>query len=770
MTPKQHVTIALIGNPNCGKTTLFNGLTGARQRVGNWPGVTVEKKTGYFNFEDARVEVVDLPGTYSLDAADGTDSLDEDIARQFVQSGEADLFINIVDASNLERNLYLTSQLADTGVPMLMALNMVDVAKTKGLAIDTEALEDLLGCPVVALVASQGNGITTLKQAVRQAVEQPQSATLVARLDETTEALVTHLQNLMKQEFDAKTSGHRWTVLRLLENTERSSEIMSAKIRDAAQAIHQQLQGDFDLLVADARYTLANQTYQSVVRQTGKVSRDITEQIDSVVLNRALGIPIFLLSMYLMFMLTINIGGAFIDFFDQAVGAILVDAFAQWLTSISAPEWLTVLLANGIGGGIQTIATFIPIIGFLYLCLSALEDSGYMARAAFVIDRLMRAVGLPGKSFVPLIVGFGCNVPAIMATRTLEQRRDRLVTIAMAPFMSCGARLPVYVLFAAAFFPNNAQNVVFGLYLIGIAAAMLTGLAIKHSLLRSESAPFIMELPPYHLPSPKSIAIHTWDRLKSFIIGAGRIIVPMVMVLNFMNALGTDGTFGHEDSESSVLAEVGRTIAPAFSPFGLDEQNWPAAVGIFTGILAKEAVVGTLNATYGSLNQHNVKQSDGEDFVLSTALTDAVTTIADNLTAAFKSWADPMGLTVGDLSNIEANARQQNVSAHTFGVMAQRFDGSAGAFAYLLFILLYFPCTAATAAIYRESGLRWALFVVTWTTGLGYGLATLWFQLANIARQPVTAAIWIAAIAATACIALIAMRLLGSRLQTPVAV
>jgi ferrous iron transport protein B len=335
-----------------------------------------------------------------------------------------------------------------------------------------------------------------------------------------------------------------------------------------------------------------------------------------------------------------------------------------------------------------------------------------------------------------LIVGFGCNVPAIMATRTLEHRRDRLMTIAMAPFMSCGARLPVYVLFAAAFFPANAQNIVFGLYLIGIAAAITTGLVLKHTLLQGEATPFIMELPAYHLPTLKGVLRHTWDRLKSFVFSAGRVIVPMVLVLNVLNAVGMDGSFGNEDSDNSVLAEIGRTIAPAFAPMGLDEQNWPAAVGIFTGVLAKEAVVGTLNATYTALAEEQDPEEE-EAFDLAQALSVAAATIPENLADALGGWSDPLGLEVGDLSDREAVAEENEISTGIFGAMAARFDGEAGAFAYLLFILLYFPCTAAIAAVYQESGMRWTLFVAGWTTGMAYGVATIVYQSANYASHPV---------------------------------
>jgi ferrous iron transport protein B len=769
---KSAYTIGLVGNPNCGKTTLFNALTGSKQRVGNWPGVTVEKKSGEYRLSEgtqmSRFEVVDLPGTYSLDVVDREVSLDEKVARDYVHANEADLIINIVDASNLERNLYLTSQLAEMRVPLLVVLNMVDVAESKGMKVDAEALSRQLGCPVVPVVASEGVGIDALKDAIKAAVaEQPRATALVeyqAALDHAIAGLAPRLEEAAK----ASGTSVRWLAVRLLEGDDLARQVAGPDLAHEARQRAATLGEDLDILVADARYGLAHHISKQAVKVSGQVGRDLTDRIDHIVLNRTLGIPIFLVMMYLMFMFTINIGGAFIDFFDQCAGALFVDGFAAAMAGLGAPEWLQVLLAKGIGGGLQTVATFIPVIGFLYLFLSVLEDSGYMARAAFVMDRFMRWVGLPGKSFVPLIVGFGCNVPAIMATRTLEHRRDRLMTIAMAPFMSCGARLPVYVLFAAAFFPQGAQNVVFGLYLIGIVVAVLTGLILKNSILKGEATPFIMELPPYHLPTFKGILIHTWDRLKSFMFRAGRVIVPMVLVLNFLNAVGTDGTFGNEDSDKSMLAEVGRAIAPAFSPMGLDEENWPAAVGIFTGVLAKEAVVGTLDAAYTALAESDaaasgVAPTEEEAFNLGDAVAGAFATIPANLADALGTWTDPLGLDVGDVSDQAAVAEEQEVSTGTFGAMASRFDGAAGAFAYLLFILLYFPCTAAIAAVYQESGPRWTAFVALWTTGMGYGLATLYYQAANYTRDPATALAWISAVLAGFASAYLFLRWQGQR-------
>ncbi|MCB1962114.1 MAG: Fe(2+) transporter permease subunit FeoB [Rhodocyclaceae bacterium] len=760
-----HFTVALVGNPNCGKTTVFNALTGSRQHVGNWPGVTVERKSGTYRHAGAAVDVVDLPGTYSLDVVDGEISLDEKLARDYVHANAATLIVNVVDASNLERNLYLTIELAEMGLPLLLVLNMMDVAAGKGLQVDPVALSHALGCPVVAMSASTGKGIEALREAVAAARHALPRAQAGVRYGATLGAAIDTLSPTLGAAAERAGVSARWLAVRALEGDDLAHAAAGPQVSAEAARLAATLSDDVDILVADARYALANRIAAGAVRTDGVLGRDTTERIDRVVLHRALGLPVFFAVMYLMFMFTINIGGAFIDFFDQFTGTLLVDGAGRALAAAGVPQWLTVLLAQGIGGGVQVVATFIPIIGCLYLFLSFVEDSGYMARAAFVMDRAMRAIGLPGKSFVPLIVGFGCNVPAVMSTRTLERRRDRLLTIAMVPFMSCGARLPVYVLFAAAFFPHGAQNVVFALYLTGIAAAVMTGLILKRTLLGGESAPYIMELPPYHLPTLRGVLTHTWSRLKSFVVGAGRIIVPMVLVINVLNSVGTDGSFSNENTDRSVLAAVGRSIAPAFSPMGLDADNWPAAVGIVTGVLAKEAVVGTLDAAYSALAATDAGDAapDAELTVLE-GLQAAFASVPVKLREALGSWADPLGLSVGDLSDSAASAEAQSVSSGTFGAMAARFDGAAGAFAFLLFILLYMPCSATVAAIAQEAGARWAVFVSAWTSGLAYGLATLAYQASTLGRHPTESLLWMGLVAAAIVTVLLALRYQGARL------
>jgi ferrous iron transport protein B len=761
---KTDFTVGLVGNPNCGKTTLFNVLTGSKQHVGNWPGVTVEKKTGEYSHAGKLIKLVDLPGTYSLEAADDQVSLDEKVARDYVASREADLIINIVDASNIERNLYLTSQLIEMRVPMILVLNMMDTVKQRGVKIDCEFLAEQLGCPVIPIVASTKEGISLLKTQVNNAANSnPIPSAHIMYADALEKAISAMAPDLISIAARYR-CDLRWLALRLLEDDTLAKQYAGSTyisiVTQLQRKVELETEDEIDILAADARYGFVNGLIQKSVCRINEVSRHTTEKIDHIVLNRYLGIPVFLLVMYAMFMFTINIGTAFVDFFDQSVGALLVDGLRLVLTGIDLPEWLVVLITQGVGGGIQVVASFIPIIGFLFMFLSALEDSGYMARAAFVMDRFMRMIGLPGKSFVPMIVGFGCNVPAIMATRTLENKRDRILTNLMNPFMSCGARLPVYALFAAAFFPVGGQNLVFALYLLGIVVAVLTGLIMRHTLFIGESAPFIMELPAYHLPTFRGVFIRTWDRLKSFLINAGKVIIPMVLVLNFLNALGTDGSFGQKNSDKSVLSEIGRGLTPLFKPMGIEKENWPATVGIFTGILAKEAVVGTLDALYSQLSEGAVIDEKIK-FNLKEALLAAYLTVPANLSVIADNLLDPLGLNIGTVSDMASAASEQKVKTDTFSAMQHSFDGKVGAFAYLLFILLYAPCVAATAAIYRETNIGWTIFVVFWTTGIAYMTATIFYQAMTYSQHPYYSLVWISGLGCVFILVLILLWFTG---------
>jgi ferrous iron transport protein B len=631
-------------------------------------------------------------------------------------------------------------------VPMILVLNMMDAVKRRGIKIDIDAMSAQLGCPVIAISAATKQGIPALKTAINQSAVHQVIPTITISYIKQLENTIAQLQPKLSVIAQQYPCDARWLTLRLLENDTLAQRIAGVEFYKLATQFQQQIEDEtddeIDILTADGRYEFVNQLVKQVVCKLNEVSRHTSEKIDRIVLNRFLGIPIFLLVMYVMFLFTINIGSAFVDFFEQIVGAFLIDGLGAWLNAVNCPSWLNVLLTQGVGSGMQVVATFIPIVGFLFLFLSVLEDSGYMARAAFVMDRFMRFLGLPGKAFVPMIVGFGCNVPAIMATRTLENPRDRILTNLMNPFMSCGARLPVYALFAAAFFPINGQNIVFGLYLLGIGVAVLTGLIMRHTLFKGETTPFIMELPTYHLPTLQGIFIRTGDRLKSFILNAGRVIVPMVLILNFLNALGTDGSFGRENTNQSVLSHIGRSLTFVFEPMGIREDNWVATVGIFTGVLAKEAVVGTLDALYGQLDMP-LEVVEKPPFDLEESLKQAALTIPQNLSDVTNRLLDPLGLNIGALNDEQTSASKQNVNTATFKAMQHSFDGQAGAFAYLLFILLYSPCVAATAAIYRETSAAWATFTAIWTTSLAYFTATLFYQIATFDAHPENTLLWV---------------------------
>lgn len=733
------LTLALTGNPNCGKTSLFNLLTGIHQRTGNWPGVTVERKEGICTLGGRQVRVVDLPGIYSLDAA----SLDECVARDYLLTEQADLILNILDAANLERSLYLTAQLLEMGVPLVLVLNMMDVARERGIEIDLRQLEERLGCPVIGLVATSGEGLERLDAIIKDGsyCSDCQHRPLYAEDVERALADIKPLYQALGRDASAC-----WLAVKALEGDgfalNKLDEAERLRIHSLRHKLIEETGLNTDLLVADQQYDFAHALAKASVRRAGQLDKTRSDRIDSIVLHNIFGIPIFLLAMYLMFVFTINIGGAFIDFFDKAAEAIFVGGFGALLQGLGAPEWLRVILADGLGGGIQVVASFVPIISALYLFLSVLEDSGYMARAAFVMDRAMRALGLPGKAFVPLIVGFGCNVPAIMATRTLEDERERRLTILMNPYMSCGARLPVFVLFAAAFFPDNGQNLVFLLYLLGIGVAVLSGFVMKKTLLAGVGGDFLMEMPRYHLPTLRSILLRTWDRLKLFVREAGQIIVIMVLVLNVLNSIGTDGSFGNENSEQSLLSTAGKLVTPVFSPLGITEDNWPATVGIFSGILAKEVVVGTLDAVYGKLAADSQPEEDGA-FSLAESLHAALATIPENLGKLGSDLLDPLHLTRSDTHNKAEIAEEQGVKMAVFGEMEKRFDGQAGAFAYLLFILLYFPCVAVIGAIVREAGGFWAFFVACWTTATAFVFSTIFYQLATFERHPGSTIGWV---------------------------
>lgn len=718
------LTIGLIGNPNSGKTTLFNQLTGARQRVGNWAGVTVERKEGHFSTAEQQITLVDLPGTYSLTTISAQTSLDEQIACHYILGGEADMLINVVDASNLERNLYLTLQLLELGIPCVVALNMLDIAEKQAITIDVEALAARLGCPVIPMVSTKGSGIEALKLAIDS-----RQSNLHTQYVHYPEALLIEASLLADSMApDIPEQRRRWLALQMLEGDIYSQSYAGSSAEQLTES-HQRVSQSLDdpaLIIADARYQTITTLCEAVSNTLTTEPNRMTAMMDKVILNRYLGLPIFLLVMYLMFFLAINIGGALQPIFDDGSVAIFINGI-QWLGyTLNAPNWLTVFLAQGLGGGINTVLPLVPQIGMMYLFLSFLEDSGYMARAAFVMDRLMQSLGLPGKSFVPLIVGFGCNVPSVMGARTLDAPRERIMTIMMAPFMSCGARLAIFAVFSAAFFGQKGALIVFSLYILGIVMAILTGLLLKYTIMRGEASPFVMELPVYHVPHLKSLLLQTWQRLKGFILRAGKIIIIVSILIGGLNSFSFNGQ-QVDNINQSALASVSQVLTPLLNPIGVQNDNWQATVGLFTGAMAKEVVVGTLNTLYTAEDIHN-DDFDPLTFNLSDELQDAVAKTWDGLKNTFS---------LSVLANpIEASKGDGEMAGSSMGTMSTKFGSTAAAYSYLIFVLLYIPCISVMGAIARESSRGWMIFSALWGLNLAYSLSTLYYQTVTFSEHP----------------------------------
>lgn len=726
----EEVTVAVIGNPNCGKTTLFNGLTGSRQHVGNWAGVTVEQKTGQYRYDNKVIKIVDLPGIYSLDVNDHSTSLDEKVARDFMLSQKADLIINIVDTTHLEHNLYLTMQLLEMRIPMVVVLNNMDDATGRDIKIDTDEIARRLICPLVSLVATQSQDLNELKSTINQLVEAKIFSSTPVKYPEEIEAAISQLAPLIKQQFDDKSIDPQWFAVKLLEKDGFAMNLANESLRkiadDCYQAIEEKTGEDADILIVDSRYSFINTLIQDTLVQKSEIGKNISDRIDKIILNRFLSIPIFFGVMYLMFTFTIKLGRAFKPFFKDFAQVIFIDGTEYLLSLLNSPQWVITLISGGVGNGIREVLAFVPILGFLYLFISILEESGYMARATFAMDRFMRVLGLPGKAFVPLILGFGCNVPAMMATRTLERQRDRLLNILLNPFMTCGARLAVFTLFAAAFFPKNGGLVVFSLYMIGVCAAFLTAMLLKHTFLKEEFSLVIMEIPSYHIPKLKNVWINTWTRVKAFIIRVGKIIITMVLILHILSSLGTDGSFKKNNIENSVLSTAGRTLTPLLKPMGIDQENWPATVAVFTGILHKVVVISTLKTIYAASNHTNQKAEKNFDFW--AGIKKSFMTI-------------PMG--IKKMLGINTATKQDLSKSSFFTALHNNFHGQIGAYAYLLFVLLYFPCIATTSTAYKESSSGWASFMVVWATGIAYLTATLFYQLANFSQHPSQSITWV---------------------------
>lgn len=703
---KSNPVIALAGNPNVGKTTLFNALTGSRQTVGNWPGVTVEHKQGYYLYQGKRYEVIDLPGIYSLSAS----SPDEQVARNYILQKKPDLVINIVDAANLERNLYLTVQLMELGAPLLLLLSMTDIAERNEIYIEYRHLESHLGFEAHPMVLNRRFDLSKLYALIENRLQQEQKPERI-RYDEVVEGHLQKIMNLLetkREQPPAFPSEWRqmplnWLALKLLERDEliwpELPEPDQAEVEKEIHAVEKHRGQASVAVLADDRYGFIRGLVKDVVKRRPLHKATYSDRIDRLALSGIWGLPLFFGVMYLVFLLAVRASAPLIGWIDTTLSWVLVEQWGSLLRGIGLPEWVAYLLSDALGGGIATIGTFIPPIFFIFASLSILEDSGYMARAAFIADKFMRKIGLPGKAFIPLLVGFGCTVPAIMATRTLESKRDRVFASLLTPFMSCGAKLPVYTFLAMLFFPRRADIVIFGLYLFGVAMGMLFGMLLRKTIFKTQPGNFVMELPPYHLPTLNAILLHTWHRLKDFIFRAGKTILLVIILMNLLQIVMIPDPFGATGDRASLLEISGRAITPVLAPMGIKASNWQASVALVSGLFAKEAIVGTMQSLY----------QNGGDAALN--------------------------------ANIQKG-----------------FGSLAAVIAYLVFVLLYSPCAATLALLFKEHGLRWMLFAFVYLTFLAWIIATLIYQILSFSSQ---SWLWLGLAAALFAALYLNLRLMG---------
>ena len=683
------IKVALVGNPNCGKTSLFNIASGSHEHVGNYSGVTVDAKEGTFEHGGYTFLLVDLPGTYSLSAY----SPEELYVRKNLIEEMPDVVVNVVDASNLQRNLYLTTQLIDMNLRVVMALNMYDELNAKGDKLDIRQLGYLLGMPVIPTVSRTGEGIERLFDTVVQIYENsdPHLARHIhINHGSELEFSIDRLKALIKQNTDIRDEySTRYLSIKYLENDKEvetvvealanRDEIIAARFEENKR-VKEILGSSLESSIVDAKYAFVQgalaETYQPY--QGKRRRHTLTDKIDSIVTNRWLAFPIFFFLLYLVFNMTFVIGEYPMNWIEW-----LVQKFGAFVSSIMADGWLKDLVADGIIGGVGSVLVFLPNILLLYLFISLLEDSGYMARAAFIMDRLMHKIGLHGKSFIPMIMGFGCNVPAVMATRTIESPKSRLITMLIIPLMSCAGRMPVYILIAGAFFPRHAGLVLLGMYALGIVLAIIAA-KIMSGFFKDDDLPFVMELPPYRIPTSRSILRHTWEKGKQYLQKMSGIILVCSMALWFLGYFPNHDAYSsvREQQEHSFIGYVGKAMEPVLEPLGFD---WRMGVGIVAGVGAKELVVSTLGVMY-----------------------------ADD---------EPLDVAAPDVSD-ETSGDTRLQRALTRSVTP------AGALAYMVFILLYFPCIATFVAIRRESGSwKWAIFTAVYTIVLAWVAAFITFRL-----------------------------------------
>lgn len=664
------ISVALAGNPNCGKTTLFNALTGSNQYVGNWAGVTVEKKTG--QTKDGRFEIVDLPGIYSLSPY----SMEEIVSRDFIIKEKPQAIINIIDGTNIERNLYLTVQLVELGIPMVLVINMMDDVTAQGGSIDTCYLSKLMGMPIVPVSARRGDNIDEVMRQISYVIDNgiiPPEINFDNKTQNALNAIFAEIYD------ETKALPYSFYASKILEGDERAikelelSEEKAKSLERIAESYESSGRyGDRETMLADARYRfIEDVTRKCVVKGKSDDKLTLSDKIDLIVTNRFLALPIFILIMGCIFALTFGPIGTFLsDMIEKLFNDVLSPAVLNFMENAEAPQWTISLITDGIISGVGGILTFLPQICILFLCLSVLEDSGYMARAAFITDRFLRKLGLSGKSFIPMLMGFGCTTPAVMATRTQENINERRATILLIPFMSCGAKLPVYALFAGVFFSAHQGLVVFSMYIIGFVLAILIGLILKKTVFKTNKAPFIMELPTYRLPMLSSVLKNTWEKCRGFLIKAGTIIFAMSIVIWILQSFTPSFEYT-QDSAVSIFGKIGSFLAPVFAPLGFG--NWKAGVSLLSGLVAKEAVVSTILVLYSAPNE--------------AALSGAISSVFTPLSA----------------------------------------------FSFMVFCLLYMPCISAFVTIKKETGsLKWALASAALQCTVAYIAALAVYQIGSI--------------------------------------
>ncbi len=714
-TQKQ-VVIAVAGNPNSGKSTMINNLTNARLQVGNWPGVTVEKKEARLKYEDRLLRVVDLPGTYSL----SPHTQEQVIARNFLVAEKPDVIVNVVDATNLERNFFLTIQLLELNIPIIIVLNIYDEAQKKGHHIDIEALQQLLGVKVITAVSTKKAGLETLKEVIIDAAENP-SKYKPRQLfyGDDLESATSSLEKKIQKEYPHLAAAYppRWLALKLIE---RDSQVLSQVDIDVDQLLcepeiaHLQKahSEDLEAITSEMRYAKAAGLTREILQKKVLRTTEFTEKVDKIVLNRVLGIPIFLAAMWFMFKLTFDISTPFVDWIDGVMAGPVSRWVETGLTSLGTSGWLISLITEGVIGGVGFVFVFVPVIAAMMFFITFLESCGYMARAAFVMDKAMHSMGLHGNSFIPMLLGFGCNVPGIYATRTLENETDRKLTSLLVPLMSCGARLPVYVLFIGVFFADSAGTVLWSIYLLGIVLAVVVGIIFRRTLFKGEKAMFILELPPYRIPTWRNLMVHTWEKSKHFIIKAGTTILAASVLVWFLLNL----PWGVENPKDSLLGKTGQVIAPIFEPLGFG--NWEASSALITGVMAKEIVVGTLGVIYAS-------QPGEEEAAASPALSEELAEIG---TSFFLAGREAIGNVVSTFGiatiSAEEDDEMQGLKPHVRGTFTP-----LSAYSFMVFVLLYMPCLVTAAAFKHEFG-NWNLFGICalYEFLLAWGVAFVVYQ------------------------------------------